>query len=176
MKSQIISMDFVMTFVVYLLALSLFFFGLKESFFLNNNNKLDISYELLFNKITEIYDEEIDFLEGIKIDNVKFDNFLGKDSIFLYDIFFKDISSTSFKKISYCLFLENKNKQIIKNKAIYPSEDFSSFIYFDNQNFCGNDQIFNSKPKCQLEESILLKKPVLYNRDIYNLYLLICAE
>ncbi|MEM4397493.1 MAG: hypothetical protein QW757_02610 [Candidatus Woesearchaeota archaeon] len=183
-KLQLISMDFIMTFVIYLLSISIFFLGLKNLAFSENSNKIDINSELLFNKISQTYNEDIGFLKNSIINSESFDNFLNTDPQVLYDMIFNDLLIKTPAKIVYCVYLENKNKLIIKNKAIYsnfnPNIDYKSFIYFsENDNKpCGENPnyIYRNKPKCNLNEAILLKKPVLYNKDIHNLYVFVCAE
>ncbi|MEM3374297.1 MAG: hypothetical protein QXE31_03680 [Candidatus Woesearchaeota archaeon] len=184
MKSQIISMDFVMTFILYIFAVSLFFYGLNNAFFLTSEKKLDIQYELMFNKLNEIYDEEKDFLDGIKIDNNKLDAFFNEDNNVLYDFFFKDLTTNSVKRISYCLYLQDKNNRIIKSRAVFPNYN-NNYVYFltiGERILCGDSDLNNivANPKCSLKESILIKRNVLYDynnqKDIYTFNVYICAE
>ena len=61
MKAQIISMDFIITFTLYMFALSGFFFLLKDEIF-HREDSLDIQGELLLSRLDNFY-LQYDFLD-----------------------------------------------------------------------------------------------------------------
>lgn len=180
-----------MTFVVYLFALSIFFFALKDA--LSGDPKLKVKSEdifnkftgteLLFNKLSNVYDEDYGFLESSRIKN--FDSLLSKyNPIAGYELYFKNFDNTAFTKIDYCIFLEElsgQNKKVIRNIAAYRNgtQDYSIEIIAGTK--CGANkftQYTNAEPKCKIENAdlLLLTKPVLFNQNIVNLKVLMCAE
>ena len=175
-RAQIISMDFVMTFAVYIFVLSIFFFALKGNF--TDTTNLDINAELIFNKLTNAYDLKTDILEGAKL--VNFDAFLDTyDPHTGYDIFFKDFESPNFKKTDYCVFLQD-DTDVVMHFAAY-REDFNAgdyMIYLSDTIKCGSipGPVLNAVPNCNVKESVVIEKPILYNHKIMKLKVLVCAE
>ena len=184
-KSQVISMDFIMTFVVYLFALSVFFFSLRNVIS-SDNAGLDVSGELLFDKIDQTYDDEYDFLDNSKLDLDKFDNFFSQDSKIVYNYLFKDFENIAlFERIDYCIYLVDKNDNAIFRNYVASKDDNSVIILEDTFNAaaslpCGDvtDGHYTTKiPDCPGKaESIVLTKPVINNYDIIDLKVFICAE
>lgn len=187
-KSQVISMDFVMTFVVYLFALSVFFFFMKNAFSYGDD-KLDVSAELVFGRLDQTYAEGYDFLEGMTIDVQKLDSFLTANyrPKSLYDFVFRDFENSAyFVRTDYCIFIENRTpgkSEIVANFAAYSSSapgDYNITIVGDVK--CGTnptlvyDVIDMNCDRTKKIEAIVLRKPVLYGKDLMSLNILICAE
>jgi len=172
-KAQIISMDFVMTFAIYIFALSVFFFALKGNF--TDNTSLDVNAELIFNKLTNAYDLETDILDGAKISNL--DQFDGEPNR-CYDVFFKDFENPNFKKIDYCVFLQHDNN--IKYHFAAYSDNFGAdeFTIYLGGTKCGIGAMERSdvKPSCKAKETIVIEKPVFYDGQIMKLKVLVCGE
>ena len=185
-KSQIISMDFIMTFVVYLFALSVFFFSLRNVLS-SNDAGLDVSGELLFNRIDQIYDNEYDFLDNSKLDITKFDTFFSLDNKQVYDYLFKDFENPAFfTRIDYCVYLVDKtDNSIFRNYNVNNQDDYP-ILLVDKFNSgagafpCGTNPPLpypSHRPDCPGKaESIVLTKPVLHNNAIIDLKVFICAE
>lgn len=180
-KAQIISMDFILTFVVYLFAISIFFFAINESYF-SKQIDLDINSELMFSKLSNVYDEDYSFLENSKI-IPDFDVFLSSyNPVVAYEKYFQSFDNLVFKDIDYCIYLERDN-DIIRNFDVYSenSEDYSIFILHDGFEVkCGTNKLnqYLNDPilDCRSDESIILIKPVLFNGEIVNLKVLACGE
>ena len=191
-KSQVISMDFIMTFVMYLFAISIFFFALKDA--LAGEPKLSVKpetvfskftgSELLFNKLSNVYDEDYGFLESSTISS-NFNTLMTKyEPMVGYELYFKDFDNPAFLKIDYCIFLEEisgQNKKVLRNFAAWEdtSHEYSAQIMQGVE--CGTDydmQYTNAKPSCSSRDtdSLLLAKPVLYSGKIVHLKVLMCAE
>ena len=175
-RAQVISMDFVMTFAIYLLALSVFFFALKGNF--TDSTSLDVNAELIFNKLTNAYDLETDILDGAKVSNLDQFQGVGYDPHDGYRIFFRDFESANFKKIDYCVFLQDKEDIVFHFEAYKDDFSLSDYSIFLGGSKCGEDPMFRSSvtPSCKAEESIILEKPVLYDGKIMKLKVLACAE
>ncbi len=178
-KSQIISMDFIMTFVVYIFALSVFFFALGDALPVNDAD-LDVQADLLFNKLAEI-NESVDFLDNSKIKNLELGKYFTKynyDSGYRH--IFRDFNNPAFTRTDYCIYLEDPRTGLsTRNVAAGLQEGYT--IYFDDTNKCGEviNKVYTMQPYCAKNiktESIVLTKPVLYNGQITNLKILICAE
>jgi hypothetical protein len=186
-KSQIISMDFIMTFVVYVFALSVFFFAMQNAL-LYDSPTLDVPSELLFSRLYNTYTSAYDFLDGSKVDDIKLDNLLAAYNPNKgYEFFFKDFEDAAlFQKIDYCIYLEDKTAvgtQVLINFAAYTNSSKAPYsIYITGNVLCGteNKRLYtNAKPHCNstlASESIVLTKPVLYGRELINLKVLICAK
>lgn len=180
-RSQLVSMDFIIAFVVFMFALSFFFSTLGNVSSYEDIN-LDAPAELLFSRIDQLYDEDYDFLDGSIIDTNKLDSYIdAKTSEEIYDFIFRDFDDPNrFKKIDYCVFIENRstqNSRIIRNFAASAGGNYSiSLGDFD----CGEFKylIFTGiLPRCDRgEEALTIMKPVLYKQDIMNLRVLLCAE
>jgi hypothetical protein len=174
-------MDFIMTFVVYLFALSVFMFSLRNTFL--SSAGLDVQGELLFSKIDNINDEEFDFLDGSRIDSAKLTNFITKDPREVYNLFFKDFENPSiYKRTDYCMYLEDDSEMIV-NYAAWDEDLFSQNIVIverDSPSICGNNKHnpYNNTycSESVKADSLVLTKPVLYERNIVNFKVLICAE
>jgi len=187
MKAQVISMDFIMTFVVFLFSLSVFLFLLDDSLSFKDSS-LDVSSELIFTKLEQIYDEEVDFIDNSKIDRPKLIEFIDQNQIGLtknyraYDLLFKEFEDPfEFNRIDYCVYLERKqenDKIVLNNFAAGKADGYS--IYIDSDHNCtATGTYINAKPDCidsKKTESIVLTKPVLYQGYIVNLKVLICAQ
>jgi hypothetical protein len=177
-------MDFIIAFVIFIFALAFFFSVLRTSLSYENIS-LNAPSELIFSRMDQIYVEDYDFLDGSVIDIEKLDDFVEKYTPNqIYGLIFRDFDNPSyFRTMEYCVFIENKTpekSEIIKNFAVYTGE--SSLISFeDNGNpySCGEDNYkrYSKLPHCDIKEAeaLLLSKPVLYNKDIMNLKVLICA-
>jgi hypothetical protein len=177
-KAQVISVDFVLTFVVYIMALSMFFFYVQDS--VKQVNYLDLNTELIFSKLDNIFDNDYSFLDGSKI--VQINNVLsGYDEVKAYDLYFKEFENQQqFRKIDYCIFIQNKTStgiQIMKNFAAH-TVNSENLIYF-NLKKCGQtNMIYGTLPFCNITkaDSIIMSKPVLYKNQIMELKVLACAE
>ena len=177
-KAQVISMDFVMTFGIYIFALSVFFFALKGNF--SDNTSLDVNAELIFNKLTNAYDLETDILDGAKISNL--DQFEA-EPYKSYDVFFRDFESVNFDKIDYCVFLQD-NTGIVYHFAAYKnifeedSDNADAYSIYLGATKCGIGSMSRSgvSPSCKGKESIVIEKPVLYEGNIMKLKVLVCAD
>ena len=185
-KSQVISMDFIMTFVVYLFALSVFFFSLRNVIS-SDNAGLDVSGELLFDRIDQIYDDEFDFLDNSKLYLDKFDDFFSQDSTIVYNYIFKDFENIAlFKRIDYCVYLVNKTANSIFRNYNVNSQDNYPILLVEKENPdaggfpCGTNPPLpypTHRPDCPGKaESIVLTKSVVHNNAIIDLKLFICAE
>jgi hypothetical protein len=141
-KGQAISMDFIMTFVIYLFALSIFFFGMKDNI---DQKTFDVDSELIMDKVSQQY------VKGIKV------NSLIKKEMY------KDLGADA------CIYLSNGN-QILAQFSTY--EKTNQAFFGDEP--CVSGPVFNVLPHCQSKNSILLTKPVIYNRRIVNLGVLLC--
>ena len=153
MKGQAISMDFIMTFVIYLFALSIFFYGIKENI---EEKSFDVDAELILDKVSQLY------VNGVRVTTLT-----PKEGLY------NDLGADT------CIFLKTGNKI---------HEHFASFDKSNtaNQNPAffksGTDEIscegsavdFIGKPMCKSKNSILLTKPVLYNKQIAQLGVLLC--
>jgi hypothetical protein len=180
-RAQLVSMDFIIAFVVFIFALS-FFFSIMKSTLSYENISLTAPAELIFSRMEQNYDEELDFLDGPIIDKDKFERYiLQNDANEIYSFIFRDFDNpSSFRKMEYCVFIENKTpekREILRNFAAYSGDDY--FISIGND-LCGtnpNRRYTNVLPHCDFgEEALLLSKPVLYNKDIMNLRILVCAK
>jgi len=183
-KSQIISMDFIMTFVIYIFALSVFFFALKNAFSYNTID-LDVSSELLFSRLDQVYNKDYDFFEGSKIDKEKLDIFLtgNYNPEELYDFVFKDFENPNlFQRIDFCIYIENRTADrriIVRNFAAYDKQEDYPLMLAGS--ICGNESMrsyTNPIIRCNSNnvESIVLSKPVLFGNEIMALKVLICAK
>jgi hypothetical protein len=124
-KAQIISMDFILTFVVYLFAVSIFFFGIQETYF-SKQPELDINSDLMFAKLSNVYDD-YSFLENSKI-ITDFDSFIDAyDPETSYEKYFQSFESPLFKKIDYCIYLQDETG-ILRNFNVNKPGDYSIFI------------------------------------------------
>ena len=161
-----------MTFMVYMFALSIFFFMLKSSFIDSTN--LDVNAELLFLKLEN---SNQSFLQGAVIDKNEFHAYIVNYDPYTAYEFFRDFDNLAYSNINYCVFLE-RNSEIIKNFAAFKIE-YENYIYFDSFK-CGEypNQIYFKNPNCNnpKADSIILSKPVLYDQEIIKLKVLICAE
>ena len=172
-------MDFILTFVVYLFAISVFFFAINESYF-SNQIDLDINSELMFSKLSNIYDD-YSFLKNSKVIS-DFDIFLSSyDPIIAYEKYFQSFDNLVFNDVDYCIYLE-KGNEIIRNFEVY-SEDLEdySIVFTDTpfESLCGANptQLYTDiKPYCKLDESIMLTKPVLFQGEVVNLRIIACGE
>jgi len=183
-KGQIISMDFILTFVVYIFALSIFFFALKDVFYDASN--LDLNSELMFNKISNVYNE-YGFIKNIRVDSdILLDlknNWNATDS---YNWYFKDFENPKFSRMDYCIFLTNETGSSIE--VLFNFDSWQEYrgeysIFFEVggvPNECGKNKVYKYEnyPKCTIPnaESIILKKPVLYKHEIVTLNILVCAD
>ncbi len=173
-------MDFIMTFMVYMFVLSIFFIGLKSNY--SDSSNLNINAELLFNRLSNVYDPDYSFLSASKVNVARFDVLLNNyDPNKGYELFFKDFETTTYSKIDYCVYLEN-NTEIIKNFAAWSEhrtiEEYSVFI---NSAKCGSNKNLvypEAVVSCQdpRSDSLILSKPVLFGQDIIKLSVVICAE
>ncbi len=174
-----------MTFVVYLFALSVFFFSLRNVIS-SDNACLDVSGELMFDRIDQIYDDEYDFLDNSKLDIDKFNNFfLNQGSTEVYNYLFKDFENIAlFERIDYCVYLIDTNNAIFRN-YVASKDDNPVILLEDTFNppatvFCGEitDGYFTTKIlDCPGKaESIVLTKSVIHNNAIIDLKVFICAE
>ncbi|MBN2368611.1 hypothetical protein JXC34_06325 [Candidatus Woesearchaeota archaeon] len=191
-KSQVISMDFIMAFVIYLFALSFFFFSMQGILATGASASLDVPSELMFGKLEIVENEDYDFLDSSKVDDAKLTKFMEDfNPRKTYDFFFVDFEDfRQFTRIDYCVYLERINENstdILRNVAAskdHPSQDYSIMVTPEFK--CGQQEkmlyqgIANKEyPRCSpssKSESVVLTKPVLYKGEIVNLKVLICAE
>ncbi|MBT7392466.1 hypothetical protein HN827_06570 [archaeon] len=83
-KSQIISMDLVFGFMIFIIAISFFFFFLKKVPFINQKKTLNVQTSFIYRNIESIPNNRINFLKQNKID-VKKLNIFAKIPYFLED-------------------------------------------------------------------------------------------
>lgn len=178
-KAQIISMDFILTFVIYLFAISVFFFAISESYF-SKETELDVNADLIFSKLSNVYDEDYSFLKHSKI-KLEFIEFLKESSSPKYDFlvgyekYFQTFENPLFAKLDYCIYLQN-GSDIIVNFPAYKT-DYSIFMVNDFE--CGRNPTLvytDIIPECRNDESVVVSKPVLYKQDIVELKVLVCGE
>ena len=184
-----ISMDFIITFTIYMLALSFFFFSIKNSFG-GSNPGLDVSTELVFNKIDNVYNEDYVFLDNSKMTEEKYSDFIsGYNEDTAYKVYFKEFEKPYiYRKIDYCIFIENKTDTGIEVIGSFSASNFSTYnITFFNQDTGNNDRCgspgryyydYKSRPECNIVKAdvVVVSKPILYDRDIMNLRIMMCAE
>ena len=175
MKSQIISMDFILSFLIYALAISIFFW------FLQTNIPNDLSYlnsELLYERL----DEASDFLDGARIDKQKLDSFIIENNYEMAYSLFKDFENPFFKRTDYCIFVENISKKIMVNFGAGREEGFSIIIGSSGgiPIKCGTNPslIYSQTPICEAKnaESMVFSKPVSYNGELAYLKIMVCAQ
>ena len=177
-------MDFTMSFLIYIFVLSLFFYALLNTL-TTQSSDLDIPAELLFNRVENIYNEDIDFLDGSIVDKSKLDNFISSyNQEERYNLTFREFHNPEFSRTDFCIFLEETkegDKIIHDYFAAGLMNEYS--IYFENApdpdvmcNAIGslNDNVLPNCPKNS--ESILLSKPVYYDNKIVNLKVYICSQ
>ncbi|MBN2423294.1 hypothetical protein JXB41_08785 [Candidatus Woesearchaeota archaeon] len=70
-KSQIISMDLVLGFIIYMIALSVFFYALGGIPFLKQRKTLNIEADFVFSNIENIQNNRINFLENYEVNENK---------------------------------------------------------------------------------------------------------
>jgi hypothetical protein len=178
-KAQVISMDLIMTFVIYLFVLSIFLFFLGDTIGSQNNEQL--KPELILNKLNNIFINDYKLIKNSKIINIE--NFENKyDEQRSYDIFFREFDNQKvFKKIDYCLFLSKKTEngiRILKDFASYRNGTKGYSIYF-NDIPCGQlNNLYMGLPYCitPKSDSVLMKKSVLFNDEIVDFNVLSCAQ
>lgn len=193
MRAQVISADFVMTFVVYLLALSLFFYNARS--FLTVKNQIDINApaDLVLNRLDQVYEKGYDFIEGSKIlndglENITNDPVAGPDPDKAYNVFFREFRSDSFRKVDYCVYLQRIEPDgsitIVRNFIAYDEDSLvgEPNSYIAPGTPCGTDGShphMRMNPLCNTTspiESVVLTKPILFNKEIVDLKVMICAE
>lgn len=167
-RSQVISMDFIMTFVIYMFAISVFFLVMKDSAALKEKASLDVSAELLFSRLDQVYNEA-DFLDGYTVNKDAVDGWNAQEA---YDFIFRDFDdSAAFKRTDYCIYLDNRtyneSKYLLKLRAWDDKSYDNYLIDLEGEPHCSSSKKI---------ESIVLSRPVLYGKDIMNLKILICAE
>lgn len=180
-KSQVISMDFVMTFAVYIFALSVFFFALRSS--VSGSPELDIQGELLLAKLDQIYDDN-DFLDHTKVDSAKLDLYIQENNYLkAYDLFRDFENPTLFRRIDYCVYfedVENGNTRVVRNFAAGLQEGYPITVNPGTDVLCGEfyDTVYaNMVPQCPgNREAIVLTKSVLYDDELMNMKVFVCAE
>jgi len=141
---------------------------------------LDLNSELIFSKLDNVIDKDYLFLDGSKI--VQIENVLsGYDEIIAYDVYFKEYENQQqFRKIDYCIFIQNKTStgiQVMKNFAAHSENSLNSIYFFLDK--CGDtNTIYEILPHCNItkSDSIIISKPVLYKNQIMDLKVLACAE
>ena len=192
-------MDFVMAFVVYIFALSVFFFALRNVSALKADHELDVQGELLFARLDETIDAQYDFLGGARVDGEKLDQYIHDLTPIapmsfsgIYNYTFRDFElPEKFSRIDFCIYLEKKidddNYEITRNFAASTADPADLHILIDSSNdICGIDAftsiIYNPAvlvfPRCvdnEKTESLVVAKPVVYDGQIYNLKILVCA-
>jgi len=181
MKSQVISMDFVLTFIIYMLALSIFFVLVRDS--MVRENSLEYSRELIIEKFEQTPAQT--FLKNSKLDLDKLDEFIAQYNYDeAYQIFFKDFESTKYNRIDYCIYLQkstHNSTQIIRNFAAGKKLDYPIIMgtYGKTVYYCGQNSTFifeNTYPYCNKKEVMVLTKPVIVKNEIINLKIMSCAE
>ncbi len=109
-KAQIFSMDFVLTFVAYMLAVSVFLLAVEHYFF-SESNTLEVDSEYLFDRIENTHDDRYSFLDGARItvnfDDAVFDDYFYGDTYNgqeVYGLFFNS-TPNAFRRVDYCIYL-----------------------------------------------------------------------
>ena len=163
-----------MTFVVYLFAVSIFFFAIDEVYF-SKQPELDINYDLMFSKLSNVYDE-YSFLENSKI-RTDFDSFLNTyDPELAYEKYFQSFESVAFSRIDYCIYLQN-DSGIIINFNVNKTGYYPIFITGDVE--CGTNPSLvytDVVPECKSDDAVVYAKPVLFKGEIVDLKVLACGE
>jgi len=171
-RAQLISMDFVLTMVVYIAALSVFFFSIKETTGYNDSY-LDIQPELAYGRMDEI-DDEIDFLDGSVVHKDKLlvfiDSFARVNPItkhhYAYDLFFADFEDPrNYKNIDYCVYLQDETGYYRRFEAGIAEGYSDRIICLDGIPAC----------RSRKTDSIKLRRPVLYENKIVDLNILACG-
>ena len=175
-------MDFIITFTLYMFALSGFFFLLKDEIF-HREASLDIPGELLLSRLDNFY-LPYDFLDRSRVDSVALDNFIltyhpmqPQTQNKAYKYIFKDFENPGYSRIDYCVYLQNSNNDVLKFFAAGKQNDYP--IYLTDTIKCdGSGSVNNAQPYCGSStfDAIVLTKPVLYENSIVNLKILICAQ
>ncbi len=172
-KSQIISMDFIMTFLVYIFSLAIFFSLISSSFF--DRIWLTSNTAVIFSRIENDYEQN--FLRGPVIDKAALDSFLSSANASEKYSLFKGLENKAYSNINYCIYLKN-HSQIIRNFAAY-SNGYENMIFLNSAK-CGTNPtlVYDVEPECKIpnSDSIVLEKPVLFGRDIVKLKVLVCAK
>ncbi len=174
-KAQIISMDFILTFVVFLFAVSIFFFALDESYF-SKEPELDINYDLMFSKLSNVYDE-YSFLNNSRI-IPNLDSLLLIDYNFskAYEKYFQSFETPAFSRIDYCIYLQNKSG-IVRNFKVSKPGEYLIFIKDDFE--CGSSPTMpypDFDMQCRRDDALVYTKPVLYEGEIVELKILACGD
>jgi len=191
MRAQIISMDFITASVLYLVVISFFLFAMKESYFTKTAG-LDVASDMVFMKLENVYDTDYGFLNASRFDS-GFIYFLigngGYSASEAYLFYFKEFENPVFTDIEYCILLSNMTKagaeEILLNFAAWnPDKEAKYSIRMEDDSACGatpvrmqNPRPYARLPSCdKATHSIMLTKPVLFQKDIMMLKVLICAR
>ncbi|MFH2019965.1 MAG: hypothetical protein ABIJ34_00995 [archaeon] len=181
-NAQIISMDFILTFVIFMFGMSIFFFALNDSYFAVSPG-LDVSADLVFSKLENIYEPEYSFIRSFHFDkNFIFLLLTNYNASKAYELYFQEYENpASFSKIDYCLFLMNSTngRKINLNFAAYKTTRDKYEIIMGDDSKCGDNpqQTYVELPKCPKGvESVIASKPVLYEKGILQLNVLMCAK
>jgi hypothetical protein len=158
-KAQIISMDFIMAFVIFMVALSVFFFSFQSNL---KKAAFQVDPKLIFDKLINMKDP---FIHGAKIDGLD-EYMLDYDPKALHDIL-RDTSESNF-----CIFIHN-GTQVLRHFPAYANENN---IYFGTK-ACGNDKFtpFFGTPSCKGKDALLLTKPVIYGTEVMSLNIYACS-
>jgi hypothetical protein len=189
MKAQIISMDFITGAVMYIVVISFFFFSLKESYF-SKSADLDMQADMLFTKLENVYDPDYVFVNASRFDE-EFIYYLedGYDASEAYMLYFKEYENPRFTDMEYCIVLSNMTdagtEEILLNFPAWNPDKAGKYSITMQDGFnCGADPVrlgspppFTVLPRCDtMTHSIMLSKPVLYQKDIMMLKVLVCAR
>jgi len=74
-KAQLISMDLVLGFIIFLFAISVFFYAMGGISFLNKKKTLDVQADFVFNNVENLPNDRINFLQDYKVNRQKLEQF-----------------------------------------------------------------------------------------------------
>lgn len=159
-KAQIISMDFIMAFIIFMGAISIFFYSYQSNI---RSSNFKIDPKATFSKLTNM---ENSFLSGAKL--VNFDEYItGYDPLTLHEI----LKGT--ENANYCIYLRNDTK-ILRN---FEAVESDNNIFFGEKK-CGEVRFTptSEEPICRGKEAIIITKPVVFNGGIMSLNVLACEK
>ncbi len=192
-KSQLISLDLIVGFIIYIIALATFFSMLSDSPILFQDKKLDVQADFVFsnfeNHLSKLYGEKSFFKNNKFVaTGTEFTDFLSIDyadstpgdvdplndqrSIVLGEM----STSYTIEQLDFCMFIVDRHGKILGDLG-------SSDIDIAPSIPCGSGSGRNSNPKCPTPpytNAIIMSKPVLYytglNYYLARLKILICGD
>ena len=159
-RAQIISMDFIMAFIIFMGAISIFFYSYQSNI---RSSNFKIDPKTTFSKLANM---ENSFLSGARL--VNFDEYIiDYESLTLHEI----LKGT--ENANYCIYLQNGTK-ILRN---FEAVEGDNNIFFGDKK-CGEVRFTPTSegPICMGKEAIIITKPVVFNGGIMSLNVLACEK